>query len=526
MATNVNELIFIKRIKKKAHVAAHGGAWKIAYADFVTAMMAFFLLMWLLNATTEDQRTAISNYFAPASVSQSMSGSGGVMGGRTIDSEGAMSSSTSRPGLILGVRTPVLGNADEEVEDGDGEFSMSGPVSDHKFEDATGSHMGTLDAHGQKQGSGSHLGNVEKNDVKNAKGEYLARAKKKSGPDDKLGTSNQAGAKQGQDAEGAAGTAGTAGGRSQNDSQFAGDSRYANDSRDSRNSARQFAKREQKRFSNAAAALKKLIEQDPKLKPYRDNLKVEQIGAGMRIQILDSHKVEMFPLGSAEMMNRTNEIMAKIVESIKKLPNKIAIVGHTDVTPYHADSGYSNWELSTNRAHASRRALVAAGLPEDRLATVIGKAATDPLNKADPDSPENRRISILLLREAPPKTRLGRGESSGKRKDPYSGFGRTNTQSNRAPLMAPANDPRANAPTDHVDGGPGETHQNGQEAAPNAPPENAREEAKAEKIEPAEKPVESIKTEEPNVEAETPPVEEIEPVDDGEIIDSDLWQRL
>jgi hypothetical protein len=92
--------------------------------------------------------------------------------------------------------------------------------------------------------------------------------------------------------------------------------------------------------------------------------------------------------------------------------------------------------------------------------------------------------------------------------------------------MAPANDPRANAPTDHVDGGPGETHQNGQEAAPNAPPENAREEAKAEKIEPAEKPVESIKTEEPNVEAETPPVEEIEPVDDGEIIDSDLWQRL
>ncbi|PPR19998.1 MAG: Motility protein B, partial [Alphaproteobacteria bacterium MarineAlpha10_Bin1] len=169
MATNVNELIFIKRIKKKGHEAAHGGAWKIAYADFVTAMMAFFLLMWLLNATTEDQRTAISNYFAPASVSQSMSGSGGVMGGRTIDSEGAMSSSTSRPGLILGVRTPVLGNADEESEDGEGEFSMSGPVSDHEFEDATGSHMGTLDAHGQKQGSGSHLGNVEKNDVKNAK---------------------------------------------------------------------------------------------------------------------------------------------------------------------------------------------------------------------------------------------------------------------------------------------------------------------------------------------------------------------
>lgn len=85
MATNVNELIFIKRIKKRGHEASHGGAWKIAYADFVTAMMAFFLLMWLLNATTEDQRAAISNYFAPASVSESMSGSGGVMGGGSHD---------------------------------------------------------------------------------------------------------------------------------------------------------------------------------------------------------------------------------------------------------------------------------------------------------------------------------------------------------------------------------------------------------------------------------------------------------
>ena len=162
--------------------------------------------MWLLNATTEDQRTAISNYFAPASVSESMSGSGGVMGGgRTIDSEGAMSSSTSRPGLMLGVRTPVLGNADEESEDGEGEFSMSGPVSEHEFEGAAGSHMGTLEAHDQKQGTGSHLGTVEKNDAKNAKGEFLARSKKKSDPEDKLGASNQAGPKQDQAEDGGKG---------------------------------------------------------------------------------------------------------------------------------------------------------------------------------------------------------------------------------------------------------------------------------------------------------------------------------
>lgn len=227
MATNVNELIFIKRIKKRGHEASHDGAWKIAYADFVTAMMAFFLLMWLLNATTEDQRAAISNYFAPASVSESMSGSGGVMGGdRTINSEGAISSSTSRPGLMLGARTPVLGNADEESEDGEGEFAMSGPVSEHEFEGAAGSHMGTLEAHDQKQGTGSHLGTVEKNDAKNAKSEFLAHSKKKSGPEDKLGASNQAGPKQGQAEDGGKGA-----GRNATNSRNANESRNANQSR-------------------------------------------------------------------------------------------------------------------------------------------------------------------------------------------------------------------------------------------------------------------------------------------------------
>ncbi|MEC9453461.1 MAG: OmpA family protein, partial [Pseudomonadota bacterium] len=96
-------------------------------------------------------------------------------------------------------------------------------------------------------------------------------------------------------------------------------------------------------------------------------------------------------------------------ESIKKLPSKIAIIGHTDATPYRSGSGYSNWDLSTDRAHASRRALIAAGLPKERLATVTGKAATDPLNKADSEAPSNRRISILLLREATLAKPSGRG---------------------------------------------------------------------------------------------------------------------
>ena len=285
MATNVNELIFIKRVKKKAHEHAHGGAWKIAYAYFVTAMMAFFLLMWLLNATTEDQRTAISNYFAPASVSKSTSGAGGVLGGRTLDSEGAMTSNTSSPGLILGIRVPTFGdadgNADEESPDDEGAFFQRGPVAAHEFEGAAGSHMGTLDAHDLEQGGGSHLGTVEKNDAKDAKGKHLARADKKSGPDTKPGVSTVAGPIQG-----------AAGGSTQ---RRVSDVGY---------NERLFARREQQRFDNTATALKKLFNQDPKLRPYKDDLIIEQIGAGLRIQLLDTHKTAMFPLGSAEMLDK------------------------------------------------------------------------------------------------------------------------------------------------------------------------------------------------------------------------------
>ncbi len=186
MATNVNELIFIKRVKKVARAQAHGGAWKIAYADFVTAMMAFFLLMWLLNATTEDQRTAISNYFAPASVSKSTSGAGGVLGGRTLDAEGAMASNSSTPGIILGVRPPTFGNAegnkDEESLDEEGAFIQHGPVGEHDFEDASGSHMGTLDAHDLEQGAGSHLGTVEETTPRMQRANYSPAPIKRPAP--------------------------------------------------------------------------------------------------------------------------------------------------------------------------------------------------------------------------------------------------------------------------------------------------------------------------------------------------------
>src|SRR5471030_2533106 len=97
MADKQQPVIIIRRKRKGGHAAHHGGAWKVAYADFVTAMMAFFLLLWLLNVTTDVQRKGIADYFAPASISKSDSGAGGIFGGQTITSDGAEISDKSQP---------------------------------------------------------------------------------------------------------------------------------------------------------------------------------------------------------------------------------------------------------------------------------------------------------------------------------------------------------------------------------------------------------------------------------------------
>ena len=253
-----------------------------------------------------------------------------------------------------------------------------------------------------------------------------------------------------------------------------------------------------------------MFSQDLNLRPYKDNLRVEQIGAGIRIQLLDDHKTAMFPLGSAEMVSQTNEMMAKIAKSIKNLPNKIAIVGHTDATPYRAGSGYSNWELSTDRAHATRRALIAAGVPEERLVTMTGKAATDPLNKADPEAPSNRRISILLLREAIASKPLGRGYS-GTQNNSYRNYQTPISQRQTVPNVTPAVERAGGSMAEDDDIDPFESSASEIEADDNAQ---------------AVAPAESASAKEPEADAEAPPPEEIAPPQVEELIDSDLWQRL
>ena len=143
------------------------------------------------------------------------------------------------------------------------------------------------------------------------------------------------------------------------------------------------------------------IEEDPALKKLAANLHIDHTPEGMRIQIVDQNRTSMFPSGSSQMYDHTRELLSFVVTAIAEMDNQVALKGHTDATPYQGGGDYSNWELSTDRANASRRALVAAGLPPDRIESVVGRAAEDPFVADDPYDPQHRRLSIVLLRERP-----------------------------------------------------------------------------------------------------------------------------
>lgn len=163
---------------------------------------------------------------------------------------------------------------------------------------------------------------------------------------------------------------------------------------------KELAKREQAAFEQAKDALAQAIQQVPDLADLAKHLLVDMTPEGLRIQLVDQDRRSMFPSGSAQPLEHTERLFALIVKAVERAPNKIKITGHTDATPSRSDSGKDNWQLSADRANASRRALLQAGLPSERIAQVGGKAETEPLLPADPLDARNRRISIVLLRES------------------------------------------------------------------------------------------------------------------------------
>lgn len=289
--------VIIKKVKKVIHGGHHGGAWKVAYADFVTAMMAFFLLMWLINTVDEQTKRGIADYFAPASVSPSTSGSGGLLAGTDFGDEG--------------VRGPGSASLVERLApDSIRNESVREQQSPEASESSTSSDI-SQDA--------------------------LANA---------------------------------------------------------------LARREAAQFQSAEISLRQALQDMPELSELSRHIIVDETPEGLRIQLIDEEGRSMFQPGAVEPNERAIVLLRAVSEVAARLPNRLSISGHTDASPAGA-GGPSNWQLSAARANAALEVMSEAGIPEHRIAEVSGKAGSEPLFPDDPYLAGNRRLSIILLREAP-----------------------------------------------------------------------------------------------------------------------------
>jgi len=272
--------IVVKRIKKVVGMA-HGGAWKIAYADFVTAMMAFFLLMWLLGSTTKGDLLGIAEYFkTPLRVSLS--------GGETS-----------------GDNTSILKGGGKDIT------RVVGQV---------------------KQGDVP----VEKKiiSLKTAQKE-LARIQRE---------------------------------------------------------------KEVEKLKQLKSSIEKAIDSSAKLKQFKNQILLDITSEGLRIQIVDEKNRPMFQIGSAQLESYAKEVLHEIGKMLNEVPNKVSISGHTDAALYGGGAkGYSNWELSADRANASRRELISGGMAEEKIVRVVGLSSAVLFKKDDPLNPVNRRISMIVM---------------------------------------------------------------------------------------------------------------------------------
>jgi len=290
MAEKKLQPIIIKRGKKQRH-APHGGAWKIAYADFVTAMMAFFLLMWLLGSTAKGDLQGIAAYFS-SPLKVAMQGGSGA------------------------------GNSSSVIPGGGNDLAK---------------------IYGQVRRS---------------------------------------------------------------------DSQTSTDRRTAMEAARaERARQDAQRIKALQDKIEAMITQNHKLNEFRSQIRIDLTPDGLRIQIVDDQNRPMFDSGSALVKPYMRDILREIGAALGGVENRISLAGHTDATPYgNGDKGYSNWELSADRANASRRELVAAGMPDNKLARVVGLAASDPLDPGDPRAAVNRRITITVLTHEAEERLMGKNE--------------------------------------------------------------------------------------------------------------------
>lgn len=274
--------IVIKRIKKGG-AGHHGGAWKLAYADFVTAMMAFFLLMWLLGSTANGDLKGIADYFQnPLKVS--LSGGSGA-----------------------GDATSILKGGGKDLTRGSGQVKQGDIQTDKK------TNPGARDARTE--------------DLR-----------------------------------------------------------------------KEFERREKISLNELKGNIEKLIDDNSMLRQFKNQLLMDVTTEGLRIQIIDEKNRPMFDTSSAELKPYSKVILREIGKALNAVPNKVSFSGHTDAAQFGGgEKGFSNWELSANRANASRREMIAGGMSENKVLRVVGLSSTVLFDKNDPLSPSNRRINIVVL---------------------------------------------------------------------------------------------------------------------------------
>lgn len=151
-------------------------------------------------------------------------------------------------------------------------------------------------------------------------------------------------------------------------------------------------------FRNLQERIERAIEQDPELRQLRSQMRFDLTREGLRIQLLDTDQRPMFELGSDQVAPYMRGLLRTIAPLVNELPNELSISGHTDSVPYAGGyRGYSNWELSNDRANASRRELIAGGFDPDQLLRVSGFADRVLLPDTEPTDPINRRIELVVL---------------------------------------------------------------------------------------------------------------------------------
>ncbi|MEO8716524.1 MAG: flagellar motor protein MotB, partial [Acetobacteraceae bacterium] len=278
----------------------HGGAWKVAYADFVTAMMAFFLLMWLLNATTEEQRKGLADYFSPTSVlSHNSSGTGQPFGGHTAFDKGAMVSDRGAALVTVG-KTPVPMEAEEDDSDT--------PATTVTFRKPTPKEKSQRDDEQDAPAPGNG-GNAAANPATTAA----------TGPAAAPGAASQPPSAERQEEIA----------RALSDAELRAEQE----------------KREGQRLEQAAQQIREAVRADPALADLTRQLAIDMTPEGLRIQILDEDRSPMFTTGSAAPNERARLLLQKVAPVLMRLSESVSIAGHTDATPYRG-TDKSNWELS------------------------------------------------------------------------------------------------------------------------------------------------------------------------------------